>query len=135
MNKWEQFKNNIKEINRLEEENYSIEEELLKPYIEAHERKFHPFKRTKLKLFSASYKCDNDRKYEENVEYVHISFEDSYDGEMFDTTQVPVSHLLSGEFDDDDFQTNRDREDIKHKKEKEKEERKQYEELKKKFEK
>jgi len=145
MNKLEQLRFNRNEINRLEEENSVLEKELLTPYAKAYVA-HHNFKKVKpeeitgpswpgtyLSLSEPWHESEFARKKEPGVDYVSICFEDSRDGDCYNTTQIPVEHLLNATFDEKDFETNRDREDAADELKREEQERKEFERLKEKY--
>jgi hypothetical protein len=117
-----------------------LEHELLDKFRAAFIQKWGDCKRnyaTDLRIEKIDESLTTHWDRELDVPAVNIQFVDYYDvpnGEVFDNNRVPISHINSGDFDDDDLTTNEMRKEKHELQAEEQKERKEYERLKRKFE-
>jgi hypothetical protein len=124
-------------INNLKKEQNKIESDLLKPYREAFDKKWGKENyAVDLKIFTTVGQVNHyyDRIIKEP--FVEIAFVDYYEipeGDIYDINRIPISHLNSGIFDEEDLTTNKMRQELYEEKKEEEKEKKLYEKLKGKY--
>jgi hypothetical protein len=136
---WNSWKENEKAILKIQKENESIENKIIKFFTDAWEKKHgDPPIRTRLKAISyipSDHSSYYDWKIEKGEDAVEILFIDSRDEDIYDLTVIPIKAFLEEKLDPKYLIT---REDMKQHKEEErrlKEEREEYKRLKNKYEK
>jgi hypothetical protein len=135
---WNSRKENEKIVLKVKKENKIIEEKIVTFFTDAWEKKYGETPvRTYLKICSyvPSDRLGYDREIEKGEDAVEILFIDSRDGDVYDSTVIPIKAFLEEELNPEYLVTREDTKRLMEEKRRLEKEREEYERLKEKYEK